>query len=189
MWEGQSDGGGSHYSPATSDPLETLLQRLLPTPVVPTLPPKPVSMELERMLQRLLLEVQTPKPTPPAKSGITDLETLLQGLLPGIPGPTPRARPGPIRRDWATIVCFSCGKAGHRVDRCPELNERFPFMLPEWSAEKVGDSYVMILPRVTAGDWGSAARRWCGASHLPPECGCGAAGDSADSTFGDTTVW
>ena len=66
-------------------------------------------------------------PAAPSKTGITDMETLLQGLLPGIPT---RARPGPIRRYWATVVCFSCGKAGHGVGRCPELNETFPFMLP-----------------------------------------------------------
>ena len=77
------------FPPAASEPLETLLRRLLPTPVKPTLPPKPVPTELERMLQRLLLEVQTPNPTPPAKSGITGLETLWQGLLPRIPAPAP----------------------------------------------------------------------------------------------------
>ena len=61
-----------------------------------------------------------------------------------------RTRPGPMRRDWAMIMCFSCGKTGHGVGRCPVLNERFPLMLPGWSAEKVGDGYVMILPQVAA---------------------------------------
>ena len=70
--------------PAEPDPLKTLLRRLLPTPVVPALPPKPVPTELECLLQRLLGEVQAPKPAPPAKSGITDLKTLLQGLLPTV---------------------------------------------------------------------------------------------------------
>ena len=63
------------------------------------------------------------------RTGI-QLETLLQRLLPGSPVPASRARPGPIRRDWATIVCFSCGKSGHGVGRRPELNEIFPYMLP-----------------------------------------------------------
>ena len=38
----------------------------------------------------------------------------------------------------------------HGVGRCSELDEAFPCMLPGWSAEKVGDNYMMILPRVTA---------------------------------------
>ena len=65
--------------------------------------------------------MQAPKPIPPPKTGITD---------------------------WATVVCVSCGKAGHGVGRCPELNETFTFMLPVWTAEKVDSSYVMISPRV-----------------------------------------
>ena len=36
------------------------------------------------------------------------------------------------------------------MGRCPELNEIFSFMLPGWTAEKVGGSYVMISPRVAA---------------------------------------
>ena len=59
-------------------------------PITPALPPKPVPTELERLLQHLL-------------------------VLQGIPAPALRALPGPIRRDWATGVCFSNGKAGHRV--------------------------------------------------------------------------
>ena len=42
---------------------------------------------------------------------IVDMDTLLQSLLPGSPVTASRMRPGPIRRDWATVVCFSCGKA------------------------------------------------------------------------------
>ena len=45
------------------------------------------------------------------------------------PAPAPQTRPGPIRRDWATIVCFSCCNAGHGVGRCLKLNKTFPFML------------------------------------------------------------
>ena len=45
---------------------------------------------------------------------------------------------------------FSCGKPGHGVGRCPELDETFPYMLPAWSAEKVGVNYMMVSPRVTA---------------------------------------
>ena len=45
----------------------------------------------------------------------------------------------------STMVCFSCDKAGHRVSRCHEFNETFPYMLPGWSAEKVGANYMMKL--------------------------------------------
>ena len=83
--------------PMAPDPLETLLRRLLPTPVVPALPPKPLPTELERLLQHLLVELQAPKSAPPAKTRITDMETLLQGLFLRIPAPASRARPGPIR--------------------------------------------------------------------------------------------
>ena len=48
------------------------------------------------------------------------------------------------------MVCFSCGKAGYGVGRCPKLNEIFPFMLPGWMVKKVGGSYVMISPREAA---------------------------------------
>ena len=112
------------------------------------MPPKLVPTALESLLQRLLEGVQAPKPIPPPKTGITDIETFLKGLLPGIPAVASRARLGPIRRDWGTVVCFSCGKAGHGVGRCPKLNETFPFMLLGWTAEKVGGSYAMISPRV-----------------------------------------
>ena len=82
-----------------------------------------VPTKLESLLRRLLEGVHAPTPIPPPKTGITDMETLLQGLLPGILATALRPRPSPIRRDWATVVCFSCG-----VGRCPKLNETFTFM-------------------------------------------------------------
>ena len=44
------------------------------------------------------------------------------------------------------MVCFSCDKAGHGVGRCPELSETFPFMLPGWTAEKVGQLCHDLTP-------------------------------------------
>ena len=96
---------------------------------------------LEQLLQCLLVGAQAPKPVPPVKTVITNIKTLLQGLLPEIPASAARMQPGHMRWDW---VCFSCGKAGHGATRCPELNEAFPFMLPGWKAEKVGSGYAMI---------------------------------------------
>ena len=101
---------------------------------------------LEQLLQRLLVGAQAPKPAPPAKTGGFDIESLLQSLLPGTLASVARTQPGPMRRDWAIVVCFSCGNAGHGPTQCPDLNEAFPFMLPGWKSEKVGGSYIMISP-------------------------------------------
>ena len=75
-------------SPTGPDQLERLLKRLLPMPVLPTPPPKPVPSNLELLLQRLGGGGRgggggggAPKPALPVKTGITDVETLLQNLL------------------------------------------------------------------------------------------------------------
>ena len=81
----------------------------------------------------------------------TVMEMGLRHLLqPGTPMPVPWSSPVPARRDWTTVVCFSCGLPGHGVSRCPHLDETFPYMLPGWSAEKVDGQYMMILPRAAA---------------------------------------
>ena len=64
------------------------------------------------------------------------VEALLQRLLPGTLDMPSRVQPDPAHRDWNTIVCFSCGKSGHGVSRCPGMNETFRYMLPGWTAEK-----------------------------------------------------
>ena len=61
-----------------------------------------------------------------------------------------RTPPVPTRKDWTTIVCFSCGQPGHGVIRSPKLDETFPYMLPGWSAEKVVANYMIISPHVAA---------------------------------------
>ena len=92
--------------------------------------PKPMPSPLEQLLQWLLTGAQAPKPALPAKTASSDIESLLQILLPGTLASAARTQPGPMRRDWATVVCFSCGKAGHGATWCPDLNKAFPFMLP-----------------------------------------------------------
>ena len=137
-------------SPTAPEQLESLLRWLLPTPVVPPPSPKPVPSDLEQLLQRLLGGAQTPHPAPPVKTGITVIETLLQNLLPVSLSPDSQTQLGPGRRDWATVLCFSCGTTGHGATQCPVLDVSFPFLLPEWKAKKVGSGYVMISPRVVA---------------------------------------
>ena len=106
--------------------------------MVPPPPPQPVPSCWEQLLQCLLTGAQAPKPAPPAKTGSSDIESLLQSLLPGTLASAARTQQGPMQRDWATVVCFLCGKVGHGATRCPDLNEAFPFMLPGWMADKVG---------------------------------------------------
>ena len=79
-----------------------------------------------------------------------EIEAILQRLLPGTLTQAPQPRPATAHRDWAVVVCFSCGNYGHEVSRCRKLNIKCPYMLPGWSAEKRGDHYAMISPRLTA---------------------------------------
>ena len=58
-------------------------------------------------------ETQARQPVPAAATGLAGLETLLRNLLSGNLAPVRQPRPGPIRRNWNAVVCFSCGKAGH----------------------------------------------------------------------------
>ena len=94
------------------------------------------------MLQWLLagpaVPAPPPKPEPPTvATGSSDIETLLQNLLPG--NLAPATRPRPMRRDWAMVVCFSCGKAGHMKHSSLCCRNG-----------KVGGGYAMISPCVSA---------------------------------------
>ena len=106
---------------AAQELLESLLQHLLPTPVVS--PPKvaPIPSELELLIQRLMGNDRPVQPAPTGRSSHTDMEVLIQTLLPVGPStlePPPRE---PGRKDWSSVVCFSCGKPGHAASQCPAL--------------------------------------------------------------------
>ena len=129
------------------DQLETLFWRLLASTAAPAPAPKPEPPTVGQLLQHLLPEAQSRQPAPAAVTGTSGLETLQQNLLSGSLTSALRSRPGSMRRDWTSVVCFSCGKVGHSTTRCPALDAYFPFMLPGWKAEKEGGGYVMISPR------------------------------------------
>ena len=38
-------------------------------------------------------------------------------------------------------VCFSCGDGGHRINRCPQVNTDFPFLLTGWSMKMDNGQY------------------------------------------------
>ena len=105
------------------DQLEDLLRQLLltvdPPAPIPEVPP------VEKLLQCLVTETQSrPSPvvSPPAAAG---LEQMLRSFLSGQQPTRQPPRPWPARRDWNDVVCFSCGKSGHAVTRCPNLDESF----------------------------------------------------------------
>ena len=102
------------------DQLEDLLRWLLmavdtPAPI-PEVPP------VEKLIQRLVTETQSrplPVVSPPVSVG---LEQMLRSFLSGQQPTRPPPRQRPIRRDWNSVVCFSCGKSGHAATRCPNLD-------------------------------------------------------------------
>ena len=128
------------------DQLEDLLRRLLMAVDTPPLTPEVPAVE--KLLQRLVAETQSrPSPVvnPPESVG---LEKMLRSFLSGQQQTRPPPRQRPIRRDWNGVVCFSCWKSGHAATRCPTLDESFPFMMSGWRAEKTPGGFIMIPPWV-----------------------------------------
>ena len=95
---------------STPDEVEDLFHRLLASVAAPAPTPKPEPSAVDQLLQRLVGETQARQPVP---------ATLLRKLFSGNLAPVRQPRPGPIRRDWNAVVCFSCGNAGHSATRCP----------------------------------------------------------------------
>ena len=114
------------------DQLEDLLRRLLMA--VDTPAPIPEVSPVEKLLQRLVTETQS-RPSPVISAPVSmGLEQMLRSFLSGQQPMRPPPRQRPIRRDWNGVVCFSCGKSGHAATRCPNLDESFLFMQPGWRA-------------------------------------------------------
>ena len=71
------------------------------------------------MLKRLLSLAPVPEPASTPQLAITVRETGLRCLLPpGTPASVPRWSHISTHKDWATMVCFSCGRPGYGVSRC-----------------------------------------------------------------------
>ena len=63
------------------------------------------------------------------RSGLTDMEILLQSLRPVGSPATEHSLPA-VGRQVSTVMCFSCGESGHAASRCPTLDDTFPFLPP-----------------------------------------------------------
>ena len=83
------------------------------------------------------------------RSSFTDMEILLQNLLP-VGAPVTEETQSTVHQNRSSGVCFSCGESSHTASRCPTPNETFPFLPTGWRADRVGDGYVMRSPRMRA---------------------------------------
>ena len=131
------------------DDSNELLRKLVEilTPVAPAPARAPEPSVMDKLVQLLMEKVATRKPVSPAPAEPTKLEMRLQTYLKGKQLPNQQFRPRPVRRNWSEVKCFSCGKTGHSVTRCPTLDVTFPFILPGWKAEKTSTGYLMVSPR------------------------------------------
>ena len=132
------------------DQTDELLKKLLEALTTAASSPirTPEITPLEKLTQLLISESEKREPAPPIPVEPTGLEALLQTYFTGqqSPGLGPRFRQ--LRRNWADVKCFSCGKTGHSANRCPKLDVTFPFILPGWKSEKTPNGYLMISPKM-----------------------------------------
>ena len=109
--------------------LTDLLRRVISTAEHPA--PNPEISDMAKLLQQLGREALNQPPAVENPPVPTTLEQMLRSFLDGQrqwQRQPPRQRP--TRRDWTDVVCFSCGKSGHTVIHCPNLNKAFPFLQP-----------------------------------------------------------
>ena len=114
------------------DQTDELLRKLLEAITHVTPPPirVPKANPLDKLTELLMSQMMKSEPAPPPPVEPTGVELLLQNYFARqqSTGLGPRARQ--MRRNWADVQCFSCGKPGHSATRCPTLDVTFPFILP-----------------------------------------------------------
>ena len=74
---------------------------------------------------------------------------------------------GPPVREW-TRVCFSCGRQGHGVNRCSQMDTSFPFLPPGWSADVRNGQYRVSQTDVTGLRSTPGNEGWSGREGQPP---------------------
>ena len=94
------------------------------------------------LIQRLLGTVHPVQSVVQEHSHLTDIEIILQSMLPVGSVAEPVVQP-PAHRQEFTAGCFLCGELDHTAERCPILDESFPFLPPGWLAERVDDKFLL----------------------------------------------
>ena len=128
-----------------SDVLGRIIRHLLPMPAAS--PPKatPFPSDFELLIQCLLGTVHPVQPVVQERSSLTDIDILLQSMLPV--GSVAEENVGPpVDRQEPMAGCCSCGESAHATSRCPVLDELFPFLPPGWRADRTGDEIVLRPP-------------------------------------------
>ena len=107
-------------------------------------PPKvsPIPSEHEQFIQRLMGKKPPLRPLLPEHTNLTDMEILLQGLLP-VGSLATEHQPPAVGCHESTVMCFSCGESDHPASRCPALDDTFPVLPPGLQADWTGDGFVM----------------------------------------------
>ena len=148
-----------------SDVLGLLMRHLLPTPAVSSPKATPIPSDSELLIQRLLGTVHHVQPVVQEHSSLTDIEILLQSMLPVGSVAEENVQPPPDRQE-PTTGCFSCGKLGHATARCPVLDESFPFLPPGWRIDRTMNLYydrpregLTVSKRETSTDPGKGVGR------------------------------
>ena len=121
--------------------LQDLLRRIISAVERPT--PTPEISDIKKLLLQLT-RVPPDGPAPVVDTPVPPtLEQILQSVLDGQhrrQRQPQRQRQPPkqrsVRRAWADVICFSCGKTGHAATRCPDYNDSLPFLQPGWQKEK-----------------------------------------------------
>ena len=88
-------------------------------------------------------------------------------------GPLPAMSPGTGAerghsvKEWVW-VCFSCGRQGHGVNRCSQVDTSFPFLPPGWSVDVRNGQYRATRSDGTGLGSTPGNEGWSGREGQPP---------------------
>ena len=101
-----------------------------------------IPSDRELLIQRLLGVILPPQPVIQERSKLTDMEIVLQNLLP-VGSVVEEDGPSSEPITESLVGCFSCGELTHEMDRCHELDESFPFLPVGWQADRIGEEFLL----------------------------------------------